>query len=58
MGELVIGPSQLELEDLELSTPLTHLVEDRVEQLRIDKVANGLDDLGVFRRCSSSQLLN
>ena len=46
---LLVGPAQLELEHLELAAALDDLVEDRVQQLRVDEVAFGLDDLGGFR---------
>ena len=45
-GRLVVGAPDPEVEHLERAVVAHHRVEHRVEQLRIDQVAFGFDDLG------------
>src|SRR5205085_11565212 len=44
--EVFVRPADVEVQDLKAPAALDDLVEDHVEQLRIDQVPFGLDDLG------------
>ncbi len=47
LREVFVGAADLEMQDVELSAASDHGVEDRVQELRVDEVALGLDDDGV-----------
>ncbi len=44
--EVLVGPADIEVQHFKAARSLDDLVEDRVEQLRVDEMAFGFDDLG------------